>query len=150
MPEATTDSERDLLGYCEIMIALRQPKGELARMGEAYACIEDFLAREGSFWTPQPLPERFPQMPPKYCYATSQHFASLFGLRYVEGIAAGIIPVMHAWCLDDSDRVVDATWEDTGVAYLGVVVPEDRIPSKGASLLDDWQNHWPVLQQPWR
>lgn len=41
-------------------------------------------------------------------------------LRYCEGYAySTLIPVLHAWCIDAEDRVLDPTWTD-GAEYHGI------------------------------
>lgn len=39
---------------------------------------------------------------------------------YVEGYAANIIPVHHAWCVNRDGHVIDPTWKDGGKAYYGI------------------------------
>lgn len=70
--------------------------------------------------------------------------------RYVEGMAMGVIPTMHAWVIDAQDRVIDNTWMN-GVDYFGVVIPFDyllhALVSRGYyGVIDNWQQEWPVLR----
>lgn len=74
-------------------------------------------------------------------------------LVYVEGYAAGIIPVLHAWCVDSDGKVVDPTWDDgIGTEYFGV--PFNRafvmtaVVDKGSyGLIDDMNGRWSLLRQ---
>jgi hypothetical protein len=60
--------------------------------------------------------------------------------RYVEGLAItsdSIMPVHHAWLIDDDDNVIDNTWapdleavrgdEDGAREYLGIIIPDERV-----------------------
>ncbi len=35
----------------------------------------------------------------------------------------------HAWCVDQQGNVVDPTWEETGLAYLGLT--DEEIAKEG-------------------
>lgn len=125
--------------------------------GYHYNSFADFLLREARFWTAQQLPARYPSMIPRACYWNAWKLAKRFrSLRYVEGYAyGGLIPVMHAWCVDRDDRVIDPTWAGvyddlTEVAYFGVVVPREYLREHGPGVIDDWQNHWPLMKRPWK
>lgn len=78
---------------------------------------------------------------------------------YCEGFAAGIIPVMHAWCIDrETQTVVDVTWsgghhEEQGRDYFGIpfnwrYAVEATLNREYYGIIDDWQNDWPVLKEP--
>ena len=61
--------------------------------------------------------------------------------RYAEGYAISgrgiLVPVHHAWLLDEQGRVVDPTWEPPGVAYFGVMFAYlTLIRFRGGQLLD--------------
>jgi hypothetical protein len=72
-------------------------------------------------------PERGPK---KQCFANAAQLArSTSGLHYVEGYAVAgrlMLPLAHAWCVDDEGRVYDPTWPD-GRDYYGVVFDRDRV-----------------------
>lgn len=99
----------------------------------------------------------------KACYSNAYHLACLHrdSLTYVEGVALGILPVFHAWCVDSEGRVVDPTWTpENGVTvpveereYLGIpfrlhFVSVSIMRRGYYGLIDDWQNHWPLCKQP--
>ena len=73
-------------------------------------------------------------------------------LVYVEGYAAGVIPVQHAWCVTTDGKVVDPTWKD-GSAYIGVPLNGDYVRKYALKtghygILCDWLNHWPITVAP--
>lgn len=60
---------------------------------------------------------------------------------YVEGYAANIVPVYHAWCVDAQGHVIDPTWNDRGKAYFGV-----PFNNRYVVRLVDKQDHYGVLE----
>lgn len=53
-------------------------------------------------------------------------------LRYGEGCAFVPFPsggfwLHHAWAVDLADTVIDVTWRDPGLRYIGITVPPDRL-----------------------
>jgi hypothetical protein len=93
-------------------------------------------------------------------------------LVYVEGYATSIIPIHHGW-LTINDKVIDFTMRErvdgktverrpygAGIfgawkadrEYFGVPIPKERMlaftaDGMGASIIDDWQNGWPLLRR---
>jgi hypothetical protein len=114
----------------------------------------------------------------KECYFNAQMLlADDIGanrLSYVEGYASGVIPVLHGWC-EINGKVIDLTmrfWKNDSMIehppygagvfgetqdrqYIGVKIPRkivlDRMlkHKEASSLLDDFENRWPLLQQEW-
>lgn len=117
----------------------------------AYRGPADLLLRHGRPYDPHPFPARRTRGRPRQCYDNAFKLAarSRGRLRYAEGYAAGLIPVEHAWCLDDRSRVVDPTWDD-GVAYFGVELPLETVRAArrpdNLSALFDWLGHHPLCQ----
>lgn len=74
--------------------------------------LEAFLYQHGRRWPYQPLPAAVKPGSRGECYRN----AAMLVLRdcefiYCEGLALGaVLPVQHAWCLDDAGRVIDPTW----------------------------------------
>lgn len=132
------------------------------RSGMHYRCVEDLLLQHGTFWEPQPLPEKWKAKIdawPKACFDNSYRLArkSRGQLRYVEGMATGVIAVEHAWCVDQDGRVVDLTWGSfrtvgMGASYMGVAIPLDVVKlyrsKHNTSALHHWQGRYPLLQKP--
>jgi hypothetical protein len=90
--------------------------------------LDAFILEHGRAWEPAPLPPTIPMRAPQECFRNSAHLAATHPeLRYVQGYglpARGILPVPHAWVVDDQGRVIDTTWEDgETAAYYGMVVP---------------------------
>lgn len=86
---------------------------------------EDMTEWHGRFY--DPVFARVPKAPVKRCFRNAYELARRRGLRYAEGFAAGIIPVLHAWCLDDAGHIADPTWRERGAVYFGVEVPLDTV-----------------------
>lgn len=143
------DVEQQLRQYLAILARC----GDVRPNGYAYRNLGDFLLQRGRWFAPHPFPPRLQRGQLGLCFQNAFILAvrSRGRLRYCEGIAAGIIPMEHAWCIDADDRVVDPTWrDDDGVGYIGVVVPLDAVRAvrkRGTtSALFDWQAHFPLLK----
>ena len=69
-----------------------------------YAGTADFLLRHASWFA---APRKSCQWLglPKACFANARAAALAFGWKYVEGEANAIIPVHHAWCVDERGKV---------------------------------------------
>jgi hypothetical protein len=71
----------------------------------------------------------------KECYYNAQRFALAFdGIRYFEGFASAIIPVEHAWIVNDRGEIIETTWPVSGeyppLEYYGIEIPTDAILAK--------------------
>jgi hypothetical protein len=90
-----------------------------------FKCFEALVLEYGK---PMPStvrrPKEFRKMAYKECYANSLHL--IFEndkLTYCEGYAQHIIPVAHAWVLDENGNVIDVTWKADEVQeteYYGI------------------------------
>jgi hypothetical protein len=121
----------------------------------AYLCMEDFLIREGRWYKPQPLPEVYHFGKIKQCFNNSYALACEMtpDVRYVEGIAASIIPVHHAWLTDRQGNVIDVTLREPASAYIGIEVPIAKAHAALAremTVLDDWRSHQHIFHKPFR
>lgn len=129
--------------------------------GAHYRNMYDFVLREGTMFTPAPLPAGVPQAIPRHCFHNSIMLSVVRGLPYVEGFAINPaigMPVQHAWNLDDRGRVIDCTWNDRLVppsarAYMGVRFSARRADDctweGDASVLDDYHRGYRVLRECW-
>lgn len=148
-----TDADVQLRDYLTMIRDMRKsmPLPSTLR----YCGIEDFLLATGRFFIPRILPPTIKPMPLKQCFDNAYKLARRRkGLHYVEGYAQGVIPTMHAWCIDADGHVIDPTWAHDGCAlgasYFGVeldldVVTQTRVTGY-TSVLDDWHNDFPVLR----
>jgi len=112
----------------------------------------DFLLREGRFFEPAPLPGTIARKEIRQCFRNARRVTRAKGFSYVEGFALSMgssFPHKHAWNIDSLDRVVDTTWIPVGTAYFGVVFSY-RDTLRPGSLIDDWENGWPLLLRPFR
>jgi len=122
-----------------------------------YYGFEDFILREGRFFTPCPGSADSRGVATEEPFFNSLANAAAKQLPYVEGYAVQetpSIPVLHAWNSDDDFFAVDTTWNPTGVAYFGVVIPHGRAFEASyregtSSVINNWRQHWPLLQRPW-
>ena len=73
-------------------------------------------------------------------------------LVYIEGYAANIIPVYHAWVYDRRTQCCyDPTWDD-GRDYFGVpfslqYLNRTLLDKQSYGIIDWWQKRWPILRQ---
>lgn len=119
------------------------------------ASIERFVLAHGREHPPGRLADELG--PPRHCFWTAQMMAvgpnlePQPGVTYVEGFALAkgleILPIHHAWLIDESGAVVETTWADLGVAYYGVEFPDLHVflETRGAFgyVLDEyaWRHH---------
>lgn len=131
-----------------------------ARPGYAYRGMNDFLKVHG-----QAFPLAANQtIPGRYYPTASACFSNAYRLalrwptryRYVEGLAACVFPVHHAWCINTSGEVVDPTWDryaELGAEYFGVIIPlaiaQQVRHRRNHSIIDAWERQWPLFRQPW-
>lgn len=121
-----------------------------------YVSIMDFVAQHGQAYEVGRWGTMYRRGQMKECFGNSYHCAIADGLRYVEGYAIpGNVPfpVHHAWNLTPDGKVLDVTWGNTGIAYLGIEFSigrmDDAINKGSGCVIDDWQRRFPLLQQRW-
>lgn len=135
-----------------------------------YHSFAEFLLKHGLRFNVSPdragLPAWVKPMVPKECFSNAAKLAIRHPdkLAYVEGYAAGIIPLSHAWCVDRDGEVVDPTWGHNevraGTDYFGVAVSTEFLTKlllenkyyglievyRGKSLLEfspeEWEHEW--------
>lgn len=135
--------------------------------------VKEFLEQCAEVWkdintTPAFVLEngyQFPTMAPeqpkagmlKACYMNAARLAMRRkDLIYVEGYAAGIIPVMHAWCIDQEGRVLETTWPPAlqrshdyyGIPFCTAYLRKRLQVQEHYGLLDQPDHNWPVQNFP--
>lgn len=146
------DSEKALTGYISASSQMIQTINTRSRL--QWISMPTFVGALGRLWpTGGERPEHLKPGEPKNCYGNAAQAALSFPeLTYVEGYATGIIPVEHAWCVDESGKVVDTTWDDSQqCAYYGVPFRTDwlrkfLIEKTTYGVIDDWERGYPLLR----
>lgn len=117
-----TSSENNVLGFLKAMSSMGPPQE-----GWSFSSLESLLLTKGVSFEAIALPYDVERGMMKECYKNAALLSfERSDLRYCEGYAAGIIPVMHAWCIDSKNRVIDPTWPDAeSCIYHGVAFKSD-------------------------
>lgn len=75
----------------------------------------------------QKLPKGIKQRKKKQCFKNAMLLAQERGWTYCEGFAHAIIPMHHAWVLDDKGNIVDPTWDEPEKCfYAGIPFDTDK------------------------
>jgi hypothetical protein len=117
----------------------------------SFNCVESFVMANGQPFQYKSLPRHISRGTLRHCFENAYDLALRSGLVYVEGFAAGIIPVLHAWCLDSGGKVVDPTWHALlnpvyyGVPFKRGFVLDTVLRRKMYGIIDDWENGFPLL-----
>lgn len=142
----------NVVNFLEGFRELRQRMGNPHRGINGYASLDDFVLQHGRPWTPQPLPKEHPRGVIKECFRNSAVLVMRHPrqLIYCEGYAMGLIPVMHAWAIDNEGKVIDPTWRTTGKEYFGIAFQFKYLCSalrkqKVYGLIDLGTFRWPLL-----
>lgn len=103
--------------YLHVLTKARQAMSPSMFIGE-YRCLEDFLLRNGRYFTAGPKPPEVPWGMLKQCYRNATSLAvDDPRYTYVEGYAfSGIVAVQHAWVVTGEGVVVDNTWKPSSFA----------------------------------
>ncbi len=115
---------------------------------------EQFVLDYGWWYDPAPSPDGIKIGTPRQCHKNAHDVAMEHdGLIYCERFALfknGGTPTLHAWVTDGEGRAFDKTWKRSGVAYAGVpfkglFVTMTNLKNRATiSLIDDWQNDYPL------
>jgi hypothetical protein len=134
---------------------MRKEARHALRPGYCYTSGIDFLLQHGIDYKPTPWRGQFKQGAPKNCYGNAIVLAGWYGLRYIEGVCLSPVGMVipHAWNLNAKGKLIDSTWLNTGLVYIGVEFSveraDDAIWHGDACVLDDWKRRWPLFKQPW-
>jgi hypothetical protein len=156
-PDTTTpqDPKATLKTYLEMLYAfVPVPQQYL------YRGAPGFVLAHGVWHKPVPFPKWIPKGLPRSCFGNSITGAVMRGWKYIEGYALAdcgegmLFPTQHAWNLDGDGRLVDTTWLNRGVAYLGVEFSLarafDAMYEGDGSVLDDWHREYEIFKHPWQ
>jgi hypothetical protein len=123
----------------------------------AYRWSYDFVLRHGVFFPVQRFPSGISRGASKQCFGNAFILAATRGFRYIEGYALGLhspLPTLHAWNIDNFGVLIDNTWLNTGLSYMGVEFSVERandaIWDGDSCVLDDFNRQWPLFQEEWK
>lgn len=141
--------ENEVKKFLETMTAFM---GDKAPEKCVYGSMYEFVLVNGRAYDP---PKDGPGMMNGECFKNAADMAvGNPRMTYVEGFATtGMLPVFHAWCVDEDGNVVDPTWGTKGTAYFGVPFPTKYLThvlcSRGYyGVIDAWLGDgdpWPLL-----
>ena len=116
--------------------------------------FQDFVLEYGWWYEPTHVPKEIATGQSQECFKNAAELSKSDGsLIYCEGYALfkrGMLPTLHAWVTDGQGNAIDNTWPTPGVAYSGVPFKWNFVTMTAlknhavVSLLDDWQNKWPL------
>jgi hypothetical protein len=148
--------------YQDLLWHLLKQKRELdPAVGPIYCNAADFVLRHGVWFAPRNYPPDLKSGPIKLCFGTSIMQAARYGWRYIEGFALmpGLAPgegpavMLHAWNADIFNALIDSTWDNDGLAYLGVEFSVERADEAtwygNGSVLQDAERGYPLFQHTW-
>lgn len=149
-----TENETHLLRDMEMFRKMRGSPPE----GYEYSGMQDFLVREGTWYTPSPLPQGVRRGVPKGCYGNALTQAILRGWTYVEGLAIpdiGVpLPMQHAWNVTPEGVLVDNTWDEVGLAYIGVpfsIGRADRVIwGQNETIFENISDRFAIYKNKWQ
>lgn len=147
-----TDLKQHMVSRRKLMMANNNTKLK-------FSCMEDFVLSYGRLFPDYlPKPKWVRKGVIKQCFSNCAKavIRNHDKLIYCEGLASGIIPVNHAWCLTTDGKVIDPTWDGRedikreGTEYFGVMFKFDyvlRIMRETGyfGVLDNWKNGFPLL-----
>ena len=124
--------------------------------GLAYTSPYDFVYQHGRDYRPVPWTGRYDIGAQKHGFGNAITLAATFGMKYVEGVAlapTGEV-ILHGWNALPDGELVDCTWGNTGLVYLGVEFSMERADDAtwngDAHVLNDEHRNYPVYQQRWK
>ena len=136
------------------MIRFLESEAEFIQMMGRKCSVAGFVLKHGRAFEPRKLPKnlRLHKGRIKGCFRNAA-IAALRdpSLTYVEGYAASIIPVLHAWCVDPDGGLLEVTWGKPGDEYYGIpfqtrFLRRSLLEAGYYGLIDQWKNNWPLLR----
>ena len=112
MKEATTHRITSVRDFIEVYVGLSR-KMRKKQDGWNFISPDELILTHGRSFTIAPLPKGIRYGRLGECFKNASRLALYHNdLTYCEGYAMGIIPVLHAFCIDAKGNVVDNTWRD--------------------------------------
>ena len=150
MPKSEVCAE--IKDFLEMQVQCIQA-GNFPKFGR-YVGWSDFILQHGIPFEATDLPEQYELGTPQECFSNAFRAADThWNLIYCEGYACGVIPVHHAWCVDQETRsVVEVTWErENTFGYYGIpmnfhYVKQTIFRKETYGVIDDWKDEWPILK----
>jgi hypothetical protein len=122
--------------------------------GLVYSSPFDFVLQHGRVYEGQ-WTGKYKLGAQKMCFGNAIMLGGRHDLKYVEGFAlapTGEV-IHHAWN-DEGGVLVDSTWANTGLIYLGVEFSvaraDDATWNGDANILNDENRNYPLFRKPWR
>ena len=115
--------------------------------------LHDLILEYGWWYEPVEVPKGIVTGERKQCFTNAAELALPdCSLIYCEGYAIFKTghPRLHAWVTDGKGNAIDNTWPTPGISYAGIpftwefVMMTTTKNQAFVSLLDDWQNKWPL------
>jgi hypothetical protein len=134
----TDDLHQYLSAVCSFFARHARPENR------RFLCLEELIVKEGLAFNWTPLPNHIERGEPRQCFMNAALLTrERPDLVYVEGYAVGVIPTLHAWCVDPTTmQVIDPTW-DHAISYLGIPIRSEFL---WETLLD--RGYYGVLDNP--
>src|SRR4051812_38507006 len=124
--------------------------------GLVYTSPFDFIAQHGVGY--KPVPWRLPASAvgvQKQCFGNAIANTGKYQFKYIEGFAlapSGEV-ILHAWNAWPDGELLDATWANTGLCYIGVEFSLERADDAtwngDAHIINDEYRNYPIFQQRW-
>lgn len=140
--------------HAELLDFLRRNEQTPATRAAFKRSFQEIVLEFGWWYEPVKLDQGVATGTPQQCHKNATDLALADdSLIYCEGYAlfkSGSVPTLHAWVTDGKGRAIDNTWSQPGVAYAGVpfqtlFVNLTALKNQATiSLLDDYQNNWPL------
>lgn len=123
-----------------------------------YKSTYEFVLDAGTRHEPAPKPRNVAFGPVRNCFQNAWNLAHRgANLTYAEGYALSSVapmPVHHAWCVSRDGQVIDNTWREPGLAYLGVefnlsFVAQTILRRGYYGVIDNMEMGFPLLRKKW-
>lgn len=154
--DAQSFSLNELSGVKDYLERIVAPGGvrRPAPFDRKYLSFEDYVLDNGKQFIYRPFPKKYRgcRRVAQECFCNAVFLAlDHHELKYAEGYAMqeGLMPALHAWCVDAAGFVCDPTWR-VSADYYGVIFDLEYvlhvIQLKGeCGVIDNWSDGFPLL-----